>query len=32
MDPGAKKMPKRTTLQHKKKLEDAKKSENIPTK
>ena len=32
MDPGAKKMPKRTTLQHKKKLEDAKKSENSPTK
>ena len=28
MDPGAKKMPKRTTLQHKKKLEDAKKKEN----
>ena len=25
MDPGAKKMPKRTTLQHKKKLEAAKK-------
>jgi hypothetical protein len=25
-------MPKRTTLQHKKKLEDAKKSENSPTK
>ena len=32
MDPGANKIPKRTTLQHKKKLEDAKKSENSPTK